>query len=199
MAAPSKTQGVVIAAMQALATASQYVSPPYDMRTKFGGLLTVRVGRQQTNALTVGTKVRVETGGAAAADGNWTTLMTFQTAIATALTFTVTNNPCAIGTTVLTANPTNVAVGDYLLLYQGTQANSEFARVKAVSANVSVTVEEGISKAQVGAVAFSKAEGFVCQIPPEAAWVRVILDTLGNAANAAIVFMALLDTIDTVA
>lgn len=198
MAAPTKTQGVVIAAMQALAGASQYISPPYDMRTKFGGLLTVRIGRQQIAALTVGYKVRVEVGGAAAADGNWTTLAPFQTAIAAGYGFAITNNPCPIGTTVLTTIvTTSIAVGNYLLLLNPTPANCEFARVKAVVVNTSVTLEEGISKSQVGSTGYNSAESFVCQIPDSVAYVRLVVDNLGNATQA-LVFMALLDTFDTI-
>ncbi len=199
MAAPAKTAGTALLAMQTLAAASKLVGSAVDISTKLAATVHIRCGRAQEAALTVGAKFRVEMSEAEAGDGYWVPVTTFQTAIAAASSEALTGTE-AIGATVLeVASTTGLAAGDTILLLNTTAANSEFARIISIVTNTSIAVEEAIIKAQTGSTVYDQAEWFSpVAVPETAKRVRVVVDNLGNATQA-VSFDAYLCTVDTFA
>jgi len=69
------------------------------------------------------------------------------------------NGTVAAGATVITiADTTGFVAGDVIFIEHTTPANSEWARIKSISAGVSVTIEEALINAQTGATVFDQAE-----------------------------------------
>jgi len=197
MAAPTKTAGTVLLAMQTLAAASKLVGAAVDVSTKLAATVHIRCGRNQEAALTVGAKFRVEMSEFEAGDGGWVPVTTFQTAIAAASSEILTAAEAPGQTTLELASTTGLAAGDTILILNTNALNSEFARIIAIANNASITVEEGIINTQTGSTVYDQAEWFSpVMIPETAKRVRVVVDNLGNATQA-VTFDAYLCTVDT--
>lgn len=56
------------------------------------------------------------------------------------------------------ASTTGFVVGDIIYVDNGTIANSEWVRIKTVTANTSVTLEDNLVNAQTGATCYAGAE-----------------------------------------
>jgi hypothetical protein len=186
----TKTVGTSVLAMQTVAAATVVIGSAIDVSTILEGILGIRCGRNQEAALTVGVKFRVE-GSYAAGQGYWEVIggCTFQSAIAAAASEALTANPCSAGiTTLLGASTSGFTAPCYCSILNTTPANSEFVRVKALQAGtVAFLIEEATINVQTGATIYNQAESFQCGIPAGYSRVRVVVDNMGNATQAALV------------
>jgi hypothetical protein len=193
----SKTGAVSLLSLQSIASNTVVISSAVDVSTKYAAFVGIHVGRRTTSALTLGGKVRVEGSYKSSGDGHWFPLAEFQSAIAAAESEAV-SGTVSSGTNVITvASTTNLTVGDFVYIDNGTIANSEWGRVKAVSTNTSITIEDNLVNAQTGATIYDNAEIFTAQIDLSAVLrVRLVADFSGTGQACAIeAYMATADSL----
>jgi len=120
----------------------------------------IRFGRRAATALTASINFRVEM--SPDISGNtWETVKTFSTQLGASVADQIVNGTVAAGATVITlADTTGFVAGDDIFIEHTTPANSEWAKIKSISANVSVTIEEALINTQTGSTVFDQAERY---------------------------------------
>lgn len=201
MATPSKTQATSLVALQSLASGSVLVSNVVDVSTKFAGMAYVHFGRRATTALTAGCSFRIEASAKSSGDGFWFPLYTWSSQVAAALSMTVTGTNNA-GQNVLQATTTPAYVaGDLIYIDNTTIANSEFQRIKVVTTNTSVTLEDNLTNAQnnPAATTFNKAEWWGVPLDLSGVGrVRLVVDAASGPTGQNVAVEAFLTTLDSV-
>lgn len=199
MANITKTVQTQLAAPQSLASNSVFISTPFDCSTKLAAMVQIRFGRRATTALTEGVEFRVEVSGLGASTAShWNTIASYKTAIAAAESEAV-SGTVSSGTNVITvASTTNLARADIVYIDNSTIANSEWGRVKSISTNASITIEDNLVNAQTGSTIYDQAE----ILPPfdidlrAVKYLRVVVD--GSNTGQAIAFEIDLITADSI-
>lgn len=164
MATITKTVGTSLLSLQSVASNTVVISSAQDVSTKLAATVFIHFGRRATTALTEGMEFRIEGSSKSSGDGHWYPLATFKTAIAAAESEAV-SGTVSSGTNVITvASTTNLTVGDLIYIDNGTIGNSEWGRIKSVSTNTSVTIEDNLVNAQTGATIYDQAEFYVAQL-----------------------------------
>jgi hypothetical protein len=154
----AKTVNQTLLALQALSSNTVVIGSAVDVSTKFSAFIGIHFGRATASALTTGAKVRIEGSMKSSGDGHWYVLAEFQSAIAAAESEAVSGTVNA-GTNVVTvASTTNLTQGDLVYIKNTTIGNSEWGRVKSISANVSITLEDNLVNAQTGSTIYDNAE-----------------------------------------
>ncbi len=197
MATFSKTLGTLYA-LASTAASSVSLGTPLDVSTKMGGLVYVRFGRRSATAAGAGCNIRLEASHSASADNSWYPFAIFTTAFAAAEAEAVSGTVSA-GTNVITvASTTNLTQGDLIFIDNGTIANSEWGRVKSISTNTSVTVEDNLVNAATGCTLYDSAEIYSpVAIPEGASRIRCVVDA--SAFTQACAVEARYSTIDGIA
>lgn len=159
MANITKTVQTQLAAPQTLSSNTVFISTAFDCSTKLAASIYIRFGRKATTALTEGVEFRVEVSGLGASTAShWNTIASYKTAIAAAESEAV-SGTVSSGTNVITvASTTNLARADIVVLVNSTIGNSEWGRVKSISSNVSITIEDNLVNAQTGSTIYDQAE-----------------------------------------
>jgi hypothetical protein len=158
MASWTKTANTSLLGLQSIASNTVVLGTPVDVSSKFSAFFGIHFGRRATTALTVGAKVRIEGSYKSSGDGHWFPLVEFQSAISAAESEAVTGTVASGQKVITCASTTNLTAGDLIFLDNGTIANAEWARIKSIVANTSVTVEDDLVNAQTGATIFDNAE-----------------------------------------
>ncbi len=176
MATYSKTAGTLFA-LASTAASSVAVSTAVDVSGKMGGLVYVRFGRRSATGAGAGANIRLEASFAASADNSWFPFAVFTTQFAACEAEAVSGTVNS-GTAVVTvASTTNLTQGDLVYIDNGTIANSEWGRVKSISANTSITIEDNLVNAQTGATIYDSAEIYPpVAIPSGAIRIRGVVD-----------------------
>ena len=160
MATYSKTQGTSVLSLQSVASAAVLISSAIDVSTVIAATMFIHFGRRATTALTVGTNIRIEGSSKSSGDGHWYPLFIYVSDIALAETEAVSGTVNA-GTNVITvASTSNLTAGDIIYIDNGTIGNSEWGRIKSISVNTSVTIEDNLVNAQTGAAIFDQGQIF---------------------------------------
>jgi len=160
----SKTAATSLLSVQSVASNTVVASSAVDVSTKYAAFVGIHFGRRTTSALTVGAKVRIEGSYKTSGDGHWYSLAEFQSAVTAAESEAV-SGTVSSGTNVITvASTTNLTAGDYVYIDNGTIANSEWGRVKSISTNTSITIEDNLVNAQTGATIYDNAEFFAVML-----------------------------------
>jgi len=136
-----------------------------------------------------GTKIIIQVSGAASGDDNWEVFREFVSITGTTDLEVITNNPAAIGTTVLTcASTTGYATGQWIFLEDVTTfANSEWCYIVAVSANTSVTIMDGTTRAHnKNSIMNSIAQTYVMALPLGILRVRIVYDNTYDSDGATV-------------
>ena len=199
MATFSKTASAgSLIALQSCAASSVVVGSAVDVSTKLGGLVYVRFGRRSATAAGAGANIRLEASNAASGDNTWYPFATFTTAFAAAEAEAVSGTVAAGATVITVASTTNLTAGDLIFIDNGTIANSEWARIKSISANVSVTVEDALVNAATGCTLYDSAEIYApVAIPEGAIRIRAVDD--GSLFTQAHAIQVVYTTIDGIA
>ena len=118
----------------------------------------IRMGRLATTAFTAAVNFRVEV--SPDNSGNrWEPVTILSTQLGTSVADQAVNGTVAAGARIITmASTTGFVVGDVVYFDNTTVLNSEWGRIKAVAANVSVTLEDVLANAQTGATVYDQAE-----------------------------------------
>ena len=198
MASLTKTGSQTLLALQSVAASSVAVGAAFDVSTKLGGIILVRFGRRSATAAGAGVNIRLEMSYASAGTSNtWFTFATLTTAFAAVNSQTL--GTVASGQNVLSMAATaGITVGNVVLIDNSTVAQIEWGRVKAVSANVSATIEDNLVNTQTGFIIYNGAEIYNPVAIPEAALsIRCVAD--GSLFTQAFAVEARVTTIDTIA
>lgn len=176
MATFSKTYATLLA-LQSVAASSVVISSAVDVSTKMGGAIYARFGRRSATAAGAGVNIRLEASFASSGDNSWFPFAVFTTAFAAVEAEAVSGTVNA-GTNVITvASTTNLTAADVIFIDNGTIANSEWGRIKSISANTSVTIEDNLVNAQTGATMYDGAEIYApVAIPAGVARIRAVAD-----------------------
>jgi hypothetical protein len=176
MATFSKTLGTLYA-LASTAASSVSLGTPLDVSTKMGGLVYVRFGRRSATAAGAGCNIRLEASHSASADNSWYPFAVFTTAFAACEAEAVTGTVAAGATAITCASTTNLAAGDIIFIDNGTIGNSEWARIKSIVTNTSVTVEDALVNAATGCTLYDSAEIYApVAIPEGASRIRCVVD-----------------------
>lgn len=187
MATITKTQGTSLLSLQSVASNTVVISSAQDVSTKLAATVFIHFGRRATSALTTGMEFRIEASSKSSGEGHWYPMASFRTAVAAAESEAV-SGTVSSGTNVITvASTTNLVVGDIIFIDNGTIGNSEWGRIKAVSTNTSVTIEDNLVNAQTGATIYDQAEMFVAQLDLTAVGrLRLVADGSGTGQAVAV-------------
>jgi hypothetical protein len=153
-----KTDGQVILPLQIVAEGARLISGDIDVSTKLAVQFFINFGRRFFLAAGAGVRIRIEGTSQPSGDGYWAPLTEYLSDFVAAerngLTGTV-----AAGQKVLTmASTANLLAQQIIFIDNPTILNSEWARIKSLVANVSVTIEDNLLNAQTGATISNKAE-----------------------------------------
>lgn len=183
--------------LQSVSASSVAVGSAVDVSTKLGGLINVRFGRRSASSATAGVNIRLESSSKTSGDNSWFPFAIFTTNYAACESEAVSGTVNS-GTKVITvASTTNLTAGDIIYIDNGTIANSEWGRIKSISGNVSVTIEDNLVNAQTGATIYDSAEIYSpVAIPEGSLRVRVVAD--GSGYTQAFAIEATLITIDSI-
>lgn len=186
MATISKTAAQTLLALQSIASNTVVISNALSVTSKLAAMVLIRFGRRATTALTAGMTFRVEVSAKDSGDGFWWPVAQFLTDTATAESESVTASTA--GSNVISvASTTNLAAGDIIYIDNGTIANSEWGRIKSISANVSVTIEDNLNNDQDSSVIYDQAQFFQCQVDLTAITrLRLVCDGSGTGQAVAV-------------
>lgn len=203
MATLSKTQGTSLLSLQTCASGAVVLGTAADVSTKLAATVFVHVGRTATTALTNGAKIRVEASSKSSLDGHWFPLAEFITGVAASTTTATLTTGTTAGDTVLPMTTTaGIVIGDLVYIREaGGETNSEFGRVKTVTTNTSVTIEDGtlFNHTVTTTLVWSKAEFFVAQLDLTAIGrIRVVVDCAYALSGQTIVAEAFMVTGDSI-
>lgn len=168
MASITKTAGIDLLTLQSVSASSVLQQgTPTDVSTKLGGTVFISFGRLAATAAGAGVNIRIEASAEDSGDSDWYPLAVFTTAYAAVEAEDMTATE-PVGETVLAvASTTNLTAGDVIFIENATIGNSEWHRIKAISAGASVTIEEvsGLAFQQTNTSnIFDGAEHFVAQL-----------------------------------
>ena len=186
MPTPTKSIQTALLSLQALNSNTVLISSVLDVSTIFAAEILIHFGRRATSALTSGVIFRVEGSAKASGDGHWFTLAAVQTDTAAAESEAVSGSVNA-GTNVITvASTTNLTVGDIIYIDNGTIGNSEWGRIKSISTNTSVTIEDNLVNAQTSSTIYDQAQ-IISMLVDLAAIkrLRVVADASNSGQNCA--------------
>ena len=197
MAIITKTQDIPLLPLQSVASNTVVISPAEDVSTKISATVGIHFGRRSAIALAAGVEMRIEASMTSSGDSQWFPLVVFksQNAAVEAETVSGTVNP---GTNVLTvASTINLAAGDLVFIDNSTIENSEWGRVKAISTNSSITLEDNLANAQTGSTIYDSAEYFVAQLDLSSIGrLRLVVD--GRNTGQAVAVEAFMVTADSI-
>lgn len=197
MALFTKTVQTALLALQSVAASSVAISTPFSMPTRLGGLIHCRFGRRAATAAGAGVNIRLESSRATSGDNTWFPFAIFTSAFAVCEGEAVSGTVAAGQAVVTVASTTNLVVGDIVFIDNGTIANSEWGRIRAISANVSVTLEDNLVNAQTGSTLYDLAEIYTpVSIPEGVVRVRAVAD--GASFTQAFAVEVALITIDEI-
>ena len=198
MATYSKTNAQTLLALASVAASSVSVGSAVDVSTKIGGLIYTRFGRRAATAAGAGVNIRLEASQSASANNSWFPFASFTTDFAVSEAEAV-SGTVSSGTNVVTvASTTNLVIGSLVYIDNSTIANSEWGRVKSISANTSITLEDNLINAQTGSTLYTLAEIYApVSIPEGAMRIRAVAD--GASFTQAFAAQILYSTIDGIA
>lgn len=183
----SKTQSTSVLSLQSVSSNTVVISSAIDTTTKFAVTMFIHFGRRSATALTTGVIFRIEASAKSSGDGHWFPVATFQTRVA-AITAQSVNGTCNSGQNVIAMTSTSgETVADIVYIDNGTIANSEWGRVKVVTTNTSITIEDNLVNAQTGATVYPSAEMFSALIDCTAIGrLRLVVDASGTGQSVAV-------------
>lgn len=197
MAIFTKTIQTALLSIQSVAASSVAISSAFNMDTKLGGIISVRFGRRAVTAAGAGTNIRIEASHAASGDNSWYPLAIFTSAFALVEGEAVSGTVNASQNVITVAATANLTAGDIIFIDNTTIANSEWGRIKSISANVSVTLEDNLINAQTGSTLYDNAEIYSpISIPEGVMRIRAVAD--GSLFTQAFAVNVSLMTIDAI-
>jgi len=203
MASLIKTQGTSLLTLQTLASAAVVLGTATDVSTKLAATVFIHVGRTVATALSNGVKIRIEASSKSSLNGHWYSLAEFITGIAASTTTAALTTGTTAGDIILPMTTTaGIVIGDKVYIREaGGETNSEFGRVKTVTASTSVTIEDGtlFNHTITTTLVWSQAEFFSAQLDLTAIGrIRVVADAAYALSGQTTVVEAFMVTGDSI-
>lgn len=164
----NKTQGISVMSLQTVSASSgvrsSVISFARDLKAKF----FIHFGREAATAAGAGVNIRIESSSESSGDNNWFPEAIFTTQFAAVSDEAVSGTEAAGQTVIGVASTTGLTAQDLVFFFNGTIGNSEWGRIKSISTNTSITLEDALTNAQTGSTIYDGAELFICEINVEA-------------------------------
>jgi len=197
MANYTKTVQTDLLTMQSVAASTVVLGTVQITSTTLGGIMGVRFGRGAATASTGSAIIRLEFSKSASGDNSWFPFAQFATNFAACEAEPTTGTPAAGQKVITVSSTTNLTAGDTIFILNPTPSLSEFARIKSIVANTSVTVEDDLVNAATGCTIYDSAEIFSgVEVPAGAVRIRAVFD--GSLFNQACAINVSLTTIDSI-
>lgn len=164
---PNKTDSVEVLAHQAATHPVTIVGSAINTSTKRGATIFLLHGYVEAAADTNPGKFLVQIrpdDGAGSVNEHWITVVELPAKGTTPDTEALTGTESAGDTVLECASTTGFAVEDELYIQNGTLANSEWAKLRSLVANTSLTVMEGITNAQTSSTVWNDASKFIVSL-----------------------------------
>jgi hypothetical protein len=194
----TKTIQTALLTLQSLASNSVVASSVLDVSTKLSASVYLHFGRRAATALTTGLTYRVEGSAHATAHGHWFPLAQFITNIAAVGDEAVSGTCAAAQAVVAMASTTGFTVGDVVYIDNTTIANSEWGRIKTVTSNTSITLEDNLVNAQTGATVYAGAQIFTAANLDLSGVKRLRVVANGSGTGQAVALQAQIITCDSI-
>jgi hypothetical protein len=159
MPTPTKTANQTLLQLQSVAASTVLIGTAVDVSTIWAATVFARFGRRAATAAGAGVNIRIE--GSPKAFGtstHWFPLAILTTNFAACEAEAVSGTVNSGQKVVTVASTTNLAAGDVIFIDNGTIGLSEWGRVKSISSNTSVTIEDDLVNAQTGSTLYDAAE-----------------------------------------
>ena len=199
MATFSKSKTLLTsAAVVSVSASSVNITSTIDVSAKMGAAVYVKFGRRSATSAGAGANLRVECSFDSSGNNTWHTVTTIISNFGTANSVAV-NGTCSSGQAVVPmTSTTGMVVGGIVYIDNGTIANSEWGRIKIVTTNTSITLEDNLVNAQTGATVYTLAEIYSpVQLPDGAMRARVVAD--GSLFTQAFAYAVNIVTVDGIA
>ncbi len=165
MAVINKTAATSVLSLQSVAASSVLISSALDVSTKLAGSMLIHFGRRSASAAGAGVKFRIEASAKSSGDGFWFPIVAYTTDFAAAATQAVTTSSASAQNVVSTSSTAFAAIGQIIYIDNTTIANSEWHRIKVVTASTSVTLEDNLVNTQgTSSNIYTLAEMFLAQM-----------------------------------
>lgn len=177
MATITKTAGTSVLSLQSNAASTVLLSSAQDVSTKLAATIYIWFGRRSATAAGAGCNIRIEGSAESSGDKSWGTLVTYTTTFAACEAEAVSGTVNSGQKVITVASTSNLTIGDYIYVDNGTIGNSEWCRIKSLVTNTSVTVEDDLANAQTSSTIYDSAESYVAQLDLTAITrLRVVVD-----------------------
>jgi|SRR3990172_754062 len=188
--------------LQQVAASAVVVGTAVAVNTTIAASVSCHFGRDNTGTPTGGARIRIEGSFSASDDRAWFPLHTWQSGIVLAATQAVTAIGHAHPGKVLTlGSAAGIVAGDVVLIKNATLANSEWARVTAITASVDMNVEENLANDQDNSNVYDQAHIFppfgIDLMTMALKRVRAVVDFASLAHNQTALVEVLLNTTDS--
>jgi len=165
MAVISKTQGISLLTLQELASNTVVLSTAQDVSEKLGATIFIHFAViDASGPLSDGVEFRIEASAKSSGNDQWYPLQTFKTYTAAPEAEAVSGTVTSSTSIVPVASTTNFSAGDIVFFKNTTIGNSEWGRIKTVTANASITLIDGLTNAQTGSTIYDLSEMYTSQI-----------------------------------
>lgn len=177
-----------------VSASSKLVGSSTDVTGKFGGAVAIWFGRKTTSAPSVGVTFRLEK--QFSGTGLWVPIASYTTGIIAANSASMSSTATAVQT--VASGGASFTAQQIALLSDGTQANSEWARV-VTSTSTTVTMEENLLNSHSTGTMYNQAEMFCFEGVDlsNATHLRMVVDA--SAHNQDCLVRAILNSFDSVA
>lgn len=170
-----KTVQTDLLATQSIAASTVVVGTPFDFSTKMGGTAGIWFGRGAATASTGSAIIRLEFSKSASGDNSWAFISEIATTIAACESEAVTGTVNAGQKVITVASTANLTAGDWILIANPTPSLSEWAQIKSIVANTSITVVDDLVNAATGCTIYDSAEIFTgIEIPAGVVRIRAV-------------------------
>jgi len=178
-----------------VAASTDSAGSAFNCSTSIGGIIGVRFAGRAATASTASAKIRLEFSKSTTLDNSWFPFSEIASNFPTREVEAVTGTVAAGATTITVASTTNLVVGGIIYIDNGSAATSEWARIKSLVANTSITVEDPLVNAATGGTIYNGAEIYAgIELPSGALRVRAFAD--GSLYTQAYAVNVSLTTID---
>jgi hypothetical protein len=153
-------------ALFAMAASAAYaLGASVDLSALYPSAFHIDYAPTAETAATVAAKAIVQLSSNTSGDEHWSDYYTVSAGLDTAASEVTSGTEAAGATLIEVASTTGLALQDAIFFLNTTLGNSEWARIVALSANTSITVEDALTYAQTDGTIYNKAYSWVVSLP----------------------------------
>lgn len=193
----TKTIQSELKAITNVSAGAQSVSSTLDVSTVLAAEIFVDISPEATN--TPGTEIRIEVSQKASGDDTWVPITGTVSTTATVNSQAVDGTENAGATVIEETTTTGLALNQWIFFKNGTIGNSEWARLVALSASTSFTLQDGLTNAQTSSTWYNRGERFAFFIDCSAVKrLRVVCNNNYGSSTVAVNWRCAATTLDSI-